>query len=274
MTTLICWVGIDQRSTSSIYIASDSRVSVQTDSGLLCWDTAQKVFCSSRFPDIYGYCGDTLFAVSLLAQFIGRIDSGGEVGDEAAPEDRAEALRRCVERGLHDYPFGLTAGTAVLMASRVGRSNASEMHCRVLSLDVDRRCTVERMPIPEHERGSDIVAARGSGEVVVGRHLDAWRTSDIERTSRGVFSALVDAIRSGEDPLTGGAPQLARLYRDFGAQHVGVILAGKKYFCGTEFAGPPENVEWRDELFHVCDGVTLKRQDRARRFARPPQVQQ
>jgi hypothetical protein len=87
-----------------------------------------------------------------------------------------------------------------------------------------------------------------------------------------VFSGLCDAIAGGEDPLTGGAPQLAGIYRTASAEFFGVVWSGARYVMGTPdslAAVDPRAIEWRNRLFERCDGTTLLLLSGAQRHARP-----
>ena len=61
MTTLISWVGADQRGPASIRLAADSRISWSlSGSEQKKWDFGKKLFASHSGPEIVGYCGDVL----------------------------------------------------------------------------------------------------------------------------------------------------------------------------------------------------------------------
>ncbi len=75
---------------------------------------------------------------------------------------------------------------------------------------------------------SVLLSALGSGHQVLTSYEAMW-SEKMGRTSRGVFGAFCDALRSGADPYTGGAPQIARLYRQGTARHIGVLHQGKRY---------------------------------------------
>jgi hypothetical protein len=47
MTTLISWVGVDNRGAASLYFASDSRISWP---GAEIWDHGRKLFACRRYP--------------------------------------------------------------------------------------------------------------------------------------------------------------------------------------------------------------------------------
>src|SRR2546425_10390322 len=89
MTLIISWIGVDDKkegkSTSSIYIASDSRYSWGS-AGI--YDYGIKVFGSTRYPEIFGFCGDVLFPSLVLGQMIPQIDAGIIIDDKDSGETK------------------------------------------------------------------------------------------------------------------------------------------------------------------------------------------
>jgi hypothetical protein len=80
---------------------------------------------------------------------------------------------------------------------------------------------------------SALTIALGSGELVVANHQIAAR-NELGTFSRAVFTGFCDALVSGQDPFSGGAPQLVALYRHGAGMHFGTFLRGKSYFRGLE----------------------------------------
>jgi hypothetical protein len=99
------------------------------------------------------------------------------------------------------------------------------------------------------------------------RQAESFAQSD---TSRSDFWHLCDSIQSGDDPLSGGAPQLVGLYRSFPARTFGIVLDRSRFLNGLRLAGPlsSEVVEWRDKDFQRVDGETMERLPEAHRHAR------
>jgi hypothetical protein len=95
--------------------------------------------------------------------------------------------------------------------------------------------------------------------------------SDVGGTSRGIFSAFYDAIMSGDDPMTGGMPQISGLYAEGPPRPLGFTEGGLLFLHGLqlESSATIANIEWRDHLFQRIDPMTSKPLDGARRFARP-----
>src|SRR5262249_33295354 len=86
----------------------------------------------------------------------------------------------------------------------------------------------------EVPRESQPICVLGSGSESVARWYDRWNRTKASRTSRAVFSAFCDALASGEDPLSGGAPQIVRLYRQWSGSTLGVLWKGSGYVFGAQ----------------------------------------
>lgn len=98
-----------------------------------------------------------------------------------------------------------------------------------------------------------------------------WEETEIKGTSRAIFSALVDSIASGEDPKSGGAPQLGCLYRIGGGKILGVVNDCKRYYAGSALVGKEDvdRIEWRNSTFERVSGSTKKLVVGAQRQPRP-----
>lgn len=118
MTSLISWIGIDQRGPASVYIASDSRI---TWSNGAEWDFARKVFASRTTPQLFGYCGDVAFPSQVLGQLISLIDSGQAVPMTESSEERLRYVTDVLNGALSTYPKGERRAFSVL--SRIHRMN-------------------------------------------------------------------------------------------------------------------------------------------------------
>jgi hypothetical protein len=70
---------------------------------------------------------------------------------------------------------------------------------------------------------SVLPTAVGSGRQMVTSREEKW-SRQMGPTSRGVFGSFCEALRSSEDPRTGGAPQIARIYRQGEARHLGSFI--------------------------------------------------
>lgn len=124
------------------------------------------------------------------------------------------------------------------------------------------------IPMPSETKS---LISLGTGGPSAKIHVRRWQQSDTGGTSRSIFCAFHDAIKSGDDPLSGGPPQIAALYLNGPPQTIGFIEKGTHYLHGLELMPRPtlRNIEWRDSLFQRINPRTMRVLKGARRFARP-----
>jgi hypothetical protein len=100
MTTLAAWVSVDSQRPSACYLVSDSRISWATGA----WDFGQKLFVCSRFPDIFGYCGDVQFPTLALRQVLDRFEQGLLLPSAADSAHRNRTVSEELEAAYGNYP--------------------------------------------------------------------------------------------------------------------------------------------------------------------------
>lgn len=247
MTSLVSWVGIDHRKPASIYIASDSRISWDAAS---VWDSGRKVFASRTRPEIFGYVGDVLFPSLVLGQIA---DAPASPVEEGLPEDRFEKISQILRRTFHSLPSNQQRHFKIAYGVRTGTEMAAAFRLFSLSWDVSMGwCSCEE-PLPSV---SDSIVIWGSGAPTVATWKERWDRSSQGSTSRAIFSAFCDAVGSGKDKLSGGAPQLVGLYRIGGARTIGTIHEDNAYLFGL-LADTADHgsgsVEWRNRFFERCN---------------------
>jgi hypothetical protein len=270
MTSLISWVGIDQRGQTSIYIASDSRIS-WGNAGNIKWDQGRKVFASRETPEIFGFCGDVLFPSIFLSQLTGML-KGDEVHSIANAEERAKAIMEYAKSSREGFPQQLGGDSfKILYCCREGENMKAFFHVFVIEYShATSSWSIQPIELPSK---SGLVFVGGSGQTAVNTWQDYWKNTSQGGTSRAIFSAFCDSLDSGEDPNTGGAPQLVGIKRSFGASHYGIVWQGNRYELGLRL--PPESfaylqgVEWMNSLFERCDALTMKPLPYAKRHHKP-----
>lgn len=91
------------------------------------------------------------------------------------------------------------------------------------------------------------------------------------RCAQPLPGPFCEAIRSGENPLSGGPPQLAALYTSGPAVQIGICIGEHRYLYGLEVDSEQNlaKVEWRDDLGQVVDPMRGLILGDARRFVRP-----
>ncbi len=228
MTSLISWVAIDSRGPASFYVASDSRISWARDAH---WDMGRKLFTCRHSPDLFGYCGDVLFPSLLLSQVSQLLDLESKISRSA--DVRHAAVMHLAEASLERYPIAQRRAFTILHCSRDSSGMTSVFHLWRISWDPFGGWSDGKIKLPTE---SVLILAVGSGGSAVASYDDAWRRSEAGRTSRAVFSAFCDSLRSGSDPFSGGAPQLVGLYRIGVGESFGIIYQNARYLLGLPTA--------------------------------------
>ncbi|MBN4078950.1 hypothetical protein JYT96_03010 [Gammaproteobacteria bacterium AH-315-C21] len=271
MTTLLSWIGVDSRTPSSIYLASDSRISWGSKSQ---WDTGRKLFASKTKPEIFGYCGDVIFPIQVLGQLVEQIDNGLFFSENEEFTSKLEKVRRVVDESFSGLPEEQQRSFQILYVSRDGSRMESKFFAGNISLNSEHKIVAENIPNPPE---SGLIVGKGSGSASLKRWYNTWIESNykdpdgVSRTSRSVFSAFCDSLESKEDPLSGGAPQLVGLYRIGAAISFGIVHNGERYFNGlpVENATELSGVEWRNSLFERCNGESMELIKGAQKQPRP-----
>jgi hypothetical protein len=252
MTTLATWVSVDSRRPSACYLISDSRISWPTGSG---WDSGQKLFVSSRFPDMFGYCGDVQFPTLALRPIVDRVDQGLLLAANALAMERNQRIAEELSRAYHDYPAHGAEQSTIVHFARDGEGSGASFS--LWRLDWSRSSPIQntRIGLPT---SSVLGVTLGSGWKILVHRNEEWKEAQ-GRTARGIFSSFCEAISSGEDPRSGGPPQLVGLYPIGAGRLFGVIIDGKRYLAGNAV---PEDAnvdqfEWRNNLFERMDPRTF-----------------
>lgn len=264
MTSVAVWAGVDTHGVASLYVAGDSRITWRDSARSYSWDQGRKVFTCGSKPHIFGYWGDVLFpalAIPLLADRIDRGmlgDSGGDWHD-----DVGQAIRRL----WSDYPAPQRRDLGLIHGFRAGDGTGCRFGLSVSTYEQSTD-TWETRQIAMPSR-SALMTMAGSGTRAFREAHDLWQASQEAATSRAVFGAFCESLAGKKDPNTGGAPQLAGLYRIGPGRLFGVVHDGQRYFGGAALVGAeqPAQVEWRNHLFERADGVTRQRLRGAQRHS-------
>jgi len=273
MTSFITWVGIDERAVSSVYFASDSRLSLsykdpntgKTINNWL-WDHGRKLFACRNFPDIFGYVGDVLFPSQILSELVDLIDTGVIFGIEDHPDKRMEKIISFLEEAAIGYPF--MDNVRIYYCSRVDINNRSSMRSwfRLFRLTrQNNKWNPHPIGIAKEKSGELIID--GSGTSNIQSAIQKWKASPQGNTSRSIFSAFCDGLENTTDQLSGGPPQLVGIHRKGMGKCFGIIYQSKSYFLGLPIkqAINPEKIEWFNDLFEVTNGKTKKKKIKAQR---------
>lgn len=257
MTSLVAWVGVDQRGPASIYIATDSRISWGAGN---YWDFGRKVFACKNYPDIFGYVGDVLFPSLILSQITNSIDENLLFDYVCSPDKKFKKIKYIIKESFKSLPENQKRPFKIAYITRLNREMRCVFYFFSLELDANLNWKENQGVIPKK---SDAIAIWGSGRKSVIQWKKRWDDSKQGSTSRAIFSSLCDSITNGTDQLSGGAPQLVCLYRIGMGKPIGVISNSKPYLFGVLVA-PSKNhselTEWRNYKFERCkiNGQILK----------------
>lgn len=267
MTSLAVLAAVDQRGPSSIYIATDSRLSWPGPK-IKTWDRGMKAFASSKYPDIFGLCGNALFGTLVLSQFVAALDAGSLASEVSAPQDRFDLLDRHVRLAQKGFPF--FSDTTLVYCGRHDEGMDSRFFAGRLKLSSTGRVTRTLDAVPPQR--SQLVLLAGSGGRAIADSWRRWQSGSTAGTSRGAFSAFVESISSGADPYSGGPPQLVGLYRIGAGRYFGTVAHGKRYLHGADAKDSDalHRVEWRNELFERVDPIRKRRIDGAAKHETAP----
>lgn len=255
MTTFVAWVGVDSRGAASVNFASDSRITWSGPKGTH-WDLARKTFSSSKSADIFGYVNDVMFPSMMLGQLINAIDSGGLFSDNLSSYERFEILVEHIKYSHSCYPLCMRESFCIFHGSREGEGMSSAFSLNTIAWDKSNSLwNISQVGIPT---ASSAIIIDGSGSSVARKWSKRWNASNQGGTSRAVFSSFCNAVYSGEDKLTYGAPQLVSLYRKGSGKTIGFVHGKRKYISGLEvlsLEGVSEGneVEWRNKYFERCE---------------------
>lgn len=270
MTLIVAWAGVDTHGPSSVYLASDSRISWRSGDN---FDYGRKVFACSNWPDVLGYCGDVLFPSIALNQIVELADAGLLFHEAFTPRQKFQAIVDKLNDLFREYP-ALHAGLAenslsVVHASR-DPANPKRLGCNTISWTSKNGWRGDEREMPTQ---SDVLFALGSGAEGFNANFQRYRTGPTGGTSRAVFHCFCDTLAAGGDATIGGAPQLVGIIRKprSPAFNVGLIYGSKRFFLGARVDNLRNfaTVEWRNREFELCDGATLKRFPDAQRQPDP-----
>lgn len=270
MTSLIAWVAVDSVGPSALYFASDSRI---TWGDGRRWDFCKKVFSSNIEPEILGFCGDVLFPVQALGHVISLIDSGYLYGKSDSTREKFNKIAEVIEQIYSTYPEPHSSPFTIIHGARLGDGNRTKFEVSMLTWSDPNGFNIAHVPTLEKFEQSDpkLILALGSGTTVIKNTADLWEKSDVGGTSRAVFSSFCEAITSGNDACTGGAPQLSTLQRKGVGKALGYVSSNNTYLSGISVNERCNlnNIKFYNSSFEICDPITRTRKDGAQRQPKP-----
>lgn len=254
MTTFICWAGHDSRRVTSLYFASDSRISW---SRMSHWECGRKLFASRRSNDLFGYCGEVLFPALALSSLVQMLDAGFMSTEGMNPTDRHNKILDWIYSNHATGSNIPREDVKIFHAAREGENMKAKFHVWETSYSKNSKSWVDKK-IDCEVSESRLVLVSGTGANSYHNSFKNIAYDGQARTSRSYFWALCDSLNSGADPYTGGAPQIVAMYATGAPLIPGVIFNDERYYLGNRVEAPSdfEKLEWRDELFQRIDPTT------------------
>lgn len=280
MTTLIAWASIDDRGTSAVYMASDSRLSWEKYDA---WDSGRKIFASEKYPEILGYTGDALFCTQVLSQVIAFIDSCAPLSGLTELDLKYDYVESLIERAFSSYPTQFCLPNfSILYLTRVGSTwgsctfgwaaDSGWQPRKVHEIPMTWTEVLAKDAFLPSQAGAVLFVSEGSGGEKFRKHYNEseW-LSKLPLYSRGIFGAFTDFIESGKDDKTGGKPQLSGLYRNFEAKKIGFADGDLRYLYGIAVAPNDyqQSVRWVNRTFENCTPLSGTRLPGAQRQPAP-----
>lgn len=253
MTLLLSWIGKDSRKTSSVYLASDSRISWDKHNK---YDFAQKVFAFQNTPDIIGYCGDVHYTSMKINQILKMEKNNLLFSSSCNGSERSEVIYRELKNNFIDYPTNFLGKSINVL--HLSRDNETDFLCSIFKWNESEGWSKKSIPIPDY---SDKVTILGSGKDEFYDRYLKYLAGNSGKTSRALFQCLCHTLLKIKDLHCGGAPQLVGLFNNGNGVDFGVFYQGKKYYLGSELEDLEQvnNINWRNELFECCDGLSGER---------------
>jgi len=240
---------VDSRGPASLYLASDSRISWGAGEA---WDQGKKLFVTDKGPHLLGYIGDVVFPSLALAQVTSAIDRGLVFSAGDQPSQRFGCVQALLKTAFDGLPLRQRRPFTVVYATRQLDEMDSTFHV-FTSAWSSSGWKEQEIITPDT---SSAVCVLGSGGAIVSKWQERWNSSSQGGTSRAVFRAFCDAIQSGDDPFTGGAPQLVGLYRKGGGRFTGIVWKNRPFLFGLpielDVAATATDIEWRNSIFERC----------------------
>jgi hypothetical protein len=254
MTSLAAAIAVDQRGPSALYIITDSRITWKGFAGQ--WDAGQKTYASQTSAHIFGFCGNASFPPSVIRQVIELMDIGLLTTNEdpaAIHSQVVELLEKTLRTASHQFFDGFS----IFHGAREGELMSSKFRLWRTEYYQSTRKFYDGEIEMEKSR-SCLVHIDGSGRSVVQNQSAMWDRSTAAGTSRAAMWAFCEALSSGTDRHTGGAPQMVGVWRKGPARRFGIVWNGKRYVAGIEVTPAEElrQIDWFNDLFERCDGIS------------------
>lgn len=253
MTSLAISLAVDSRGPCALYLLTDSRITWGRSADR--WDAGQKTFCSKRFPDVFGYCGDAYFPPMIVRQITEQLDAGLLCGEGVDAQARHDAFLVAMKTAI-----SRVGGRPPRLNFTIyhGARDRDKMDSQFLLWETqylyesDRWIDVQKDLNQSH---SYIVQVDGTGATSILAQNEKWQLTSAAQTSRSGIWAFFDSLRSNADKFSGGPPQIVGIWRISAGRPFGVVWNHWPHLAGLRATGDLSNptVRWFDDSFEPCD---------------------
>jgi hypothetical protein len=256
MTSLAVALSADSRGPSGLYVITDSRITLGVAGR---WDTGQKTFASGRTPDIFGFAGDAFFPPAMLRQLLDQVNCGLLFDGGIDAERRHSLLAPMLRRAVAQHTGVPKVSTfAVFHGARDGEFMNSRFRLWETRYSGSSKpsWTDDERDLDTNANHSYLALVEGTGAEYIRKRGEQGINTDAKSTTRAAIWSFCNALREGQDPFSGGAPQLVGIWRKGPAQTFGFRWGGKSYLSGSvvprgaDFA----RVHWFNHRFERRDG--------------------
>lgn len=104
MTLLVSWLAVQEEGPSSMYIATDSRITFTYNSSIFStYDNSRKVVLVHGCPDIIRYCGDVYIVTQILGQAITAISTDASLVKMTVSDERWQWITKMMKLPHQNY---------------------------------------------------------------------------------------------------------------------------------------------------------------------------
>lgn len=265
MTILIGWLGVDSHSPCSAYLMSDSRFTWGgTPPG---YNYGQKLFALNNSPDIFGYCGDVLFASQTISQMVALDNSHLLFPPNIDCAAKSKIVFEQIKQRFVAYP-----GRHTSSIYHISRDFDAVFHVYKYSYS-GLSTNWDAQEIKYDRTVSSLIFTDGSGAAEFQNLYRKYQNGDIAGTSRNIYQCFCSSLLHSKIPTCGGSPQLVGLYRGkkFNGLSFGIIYQNNRLFLGgpSPVMDDYNVVRWYNENFEICDGNSMERFPDAMRQPNP-----
>ena len=253
MTSLAVALASDSRRPSGLYLITDSRITWGTPSER--WDAGQKTFASPNSPDIFGYCGDAYFIPMIMGQILNESFLETLGLSERSAAGRHTLFLDLIKSSIEKVSTSTISDFVFFHGAREDEFMESTFHIWKSTYIVKEKKWRDSKIMLDHK--SYLVTLDGSGKQSIQEFQNQTQDTSDGSTSRAAIQAFCGSLEQGDDPFSGGAPQLVGLWRKGMARQFGFWWQKKRYLNGIEFPVSADHtkVYWFNRLFERCNGL-------------------